>query len=339
MSGTPQRILSDRELDEVYKDAVRPLLAKPTQENPRLLILGGPQGSGKSTTLPVVERQLGMTQAVRLDGDDIMALHPHFEGIARGRGGLEAARRVGPDYSVVVARMLRDVRMSRQDLILIGPYTHMEATLQRIAPFRETGYRVGMAYMAVHPAVSQLGVVHRHHQAMRDGIGYSLLIPLELQQRVFENTPTILERAQTLGVTDAVHVVDRTGIVASTERQADGTWRPALDIPDVVHATRMRPWEPDVREAFRRRRADVEQTTGEQWRERLSSIDALAAPMLRGFQPSSPDHEAVAAARLAAISFGHSASAATGRSDSASGVASGSGSRETGRSPSPGPER
>ncbi|MFD7778848.1 zeta toxin family protein [Streptomyces sp. NPDC059753] len=158
-------------LDQVYNDAVRPILDRPSHDNPRLLILGGPQGSGKTSTLPTIQRQRGMTGAVRIDGDDIMAVVPGFEETARGHGGIEAHRQSNASFQILMRRLLQDAREARIDVILVGPYTHAEGTRAVIEPFRSDGYSVEMAYMGEHPATSELGVMHRHFHALQDGIG------------------------------------------------------------------------------------------------------------------------------------------------------------------------
>ncbi|WP_329468748.1 zeta toxin family protein [Streptomyces sp. NBC_01431] len=281
------------------------MLDRPAREHPRVLILGGPQGSGKSTALPLVQRQLNMTEAVRLDGDDIMALHPRFEPYARVHGGLAAARLVAPDYRILVARMLEEVRQAKQDLVLVGPYTHPEATFERLDYFRAEGYEAEMAYMAVHPARSELGVMHRHYQAMTDGTGYSLLIPLELQRSVIDGTPRILDAAQVRGTVRALHAVGRSGVLASTRRQADGSWTPPIAMSARVEEIRREPWNRETQARFQQDRADVAAIQAADWVERLASVDSLAVPMLTAaVDGSEPDEELRNVLRLGGLGFG-----------------------------------
>ncbi|MGX9891191.1 zeta toxin family protein [Streptomyces sp. NPDC002276] len=279
----PPRLLSDDQLREIFDADIRPTLAGPAHDEPRVLILGGSQGSGKTSALPLIAQQLDMPQAFRFEGDDILRVHPQFEPIARDHGVMEAYQRTGQDYTELVRMTLEELRDLRRDTILVGPYTDPNATFGRIAEFTAVGYRPEAAYMAVHPARSQLGVLHRHHQALADGIDYSFAVPLELQQRIYENTPLIMAQAQRENRVEALHVSDRTGIVLSTRRQPDGTWAPPVDIRQAVEDHRSRPWDRETRADFTRRRDEIRPTlTGAEWAERLASVDRLAAPMLGG---------------------------------------------------------
>ncbi|MGY5099460.1 zeta toxin family protein [Streptomyces sp. 900105245] len=280
------RLLSDGELRELLDVDVRPLLEGSARERPRVVILGGTQGSGKSSALPLIAEQLGMADAVRVEGDDLLSLIPQFEPIAREHGVMEAFNRVGDDLSELMRMTLAETRRLRRDAILVGPYTAVEPTFQRLAEFTSAGYSAEAAYMAVHPARAQLGVLHRHHVAMRDGIGYSHAIPLELQERVYRNTPLIMAQAQAESRVEALHIADRQGIALTTRLQPDGTWTPPVDLPQAVQAHRMRPWDVETRADFTRRREEIRPTlTGAEWAERVASIDRLAAPMLTGPTP------------------------------------------------------
>jgi hypothetical protein len=272
-------LLTSEELADLFANDVRPTLTASSQENPRLLILGGPQGSGKTTLRRVVAEQLALGDAVIYDGDDWYDFHPHYDGLAREHGGLEAMKQCGPDVRELTRMTLDHIRQNRQNLVLVGPYTAQELTFQRIQEFPD--HRPEMAYIARHPALSQLGVVYRHHRATGpDGVGYSILPSLDLQEKVFAGVPEIMAEAERRGAVEALHVVDRSGVVFTKQRAPDGRWTPVTDIQEVVQSARHQPWSTEERDHFERQRAEVENTSGDQWRERLESIDRLAAPML-----------------------------------------------------------
>ncbi|MDX2692186.1 zeta toxin family protein [Streptomyces ipomoeae] len=133
---------------------------------------------------------------------------------------LEAARLCGPDVDVLRAKILDEVRTRRLDVMFIGPYTHEEFTLKRVAAFRADGYGTELAYTALHQALSQVGVMDRHRKALADGPGYSFLVSLELQQKVFDGVPAIMSTMEEHGLADALHVVDASGVIFSKRRSA-----------------------------------------------------------------------------------------------------------------------
>ncbi|MGX1976863.1 zeta toxin family protein [Streptomyces kronopolitis] len=305
----------------MFAEARRSLTA-PSKTQPRVLIFGGPQGSRKSTLLPVVAAQLGYRDAVKLDGDDLYALHPRFDGLVQERGAIEAMNLLRADVAPVRDMVLDHVRAARQDIVLVGPFTGQEFTFGEIEQFRGAGYQVEMAYTSLHPALSQLGVMDRQ----------GVMPSIELQAMVFAGVPAILEEAERLGVVEAVHLANAGGEIAftRTRQEADQAGPGDTAIRDTLHQLRYQPWTPEVREDFQRRRAAVETRDGPQWPERLASVDRHAAPML---QPDATS--ATEAARLAALSFPGPATTAPGATPR---TAEQGTSAETERSPDSGPE-
>ncbi|MGW3100038.1 zeta toxin family protein [Streptomyces sp. NPDC001102] len=293
----PPRRLPDGQIEEIFREDVRPGLARhASQDAPRMVIFGGPQGSRKTTLRPVVAEQLGMTDAVVFDGDDHYAFHPHYDALALEHGALEAARLCGPDIEVLRGKILDEVRGRRLNIMFVGPYTNQEFTLKRVGAFRADGYGAELAYTALHQALAQVGVMDRHRQALEDP-GYSFLVSLKLQQDVFDGVPVILTAVEDGGLADGLHVVDASGVVFSKRRGADGGWVPSRSAGEVVEEVRRRPWDAAVRQDFLRRRAAVETPAGEsaqEWGKRLARLDELAAPMLA---PSASRRPSAQAAR------------------------------------------
>ncbi|MFY0516011.1 zeta toxin family protein [Streptomyces anulatus] len=284
-ASVPQRRLSDEQLDEIFREDVQPGLARfSTQDAPRMVALGGPQGSRKTTLRPVVAEQLDLTDVVFFDGDDHYTYHPHYDALARGHGALEATRLCAPDIGVLRAKILDEVFARRLNIMLVGPLTDEEYTSQQVTIFRDKGYRTELAYTALHQALPQIGVMDRHRNAMTDGPGYSFLVSMELQQAVFDGVPIILTTAEDRGLVDALHVVDAGGVAFSKYRGADGIWEPSRRAREVVEEARMQPWDAATRQDFLRRRAAVQvkpaAESAEGWAKRLARVDELAEPML-----------------------------------------------------------
>lgn len=296
MSTPMERQLSESEARLVFERDIRPTLRGPSQENPRVLLLGGPQGSGKTTTLPTVARQLGLEQATRIDGDDLFDFHPRYDALARERGALGAAKACAGDFDQFMELALSTVRDQRQDLILVGPYTHPELTFARLREFTGEGYRAELAYMALHLAETQLSTMHRHQRAMEAGVGYSFLVPVEMQQSVFDGVPVMLAQAEKNHAASALHLIDRQGVVFS-KALTDGVWHPATPATVVLETTRGRPMQPEEAALFQQRREAVGRVSySEDWTARLASVDRLAAERSRvgsGSTTGSPSTPAV----------------------------------------------
>ncbi|WP_330346637.1 zeta toxin family protein (plasmid) [Streptomyces europaeiscabiei] len=308
MSEKEPRILTDREARAIVRDEFLPLLAPDSSKNPRFAVFGGAQGSRKTTLKPVVARSLGMQGALLLEGDDLFAFHPRYEQLVSELGDtFQAGKKVSSDIEFMYTETLAGVRERHADVMVVGPYTGLDFTLSRIAEFKESGYQVELAYTALHPALSQLGVMHRHMQTVEAGAGAGMLVSLELQEKVIKDTPVVMAEIERRGVADALHVVGPEGVVFSKRRQEAGTWVPARSIAEVVEETRARPWDRDVRADFARRRAAVEHGQGDDWIARLRSVDRLAGPMLR----ETTEAEVQASRDLMSLAFPGAAKEAT----------------------------
>ncbi|GAA5207629.1 zeta toxin family protein [Streptomyces thinghirensis] len=285
------RLLTDEQISEIIREDVLPPLAGVSpQATPRMVVLGGPQGSRKTTLRPVVAEQLGLGEdVVYFDGDDHNDFHPLYDQLAREHGAPEAARLIREDNEVIRAAILNEVRTRRLSIMFVGPYTNQDYTLGRLAEFRRDGYRTEAAFTALHPAQSQLATMDRHLTALTDGPGYSFLVSPELLELVITNVPVVMTRIEAEQAADALHVVDAGGIAFSKQLGADGMWVPNRPAADVVEETRLRPWDQSVTADFLRRRDRAETApAGEDpqlWAARLARVDELAAPMVTR-QPS-----------------------------------------------------
>lgn len=308
MSEKAPRTLTDDDARSIIREEFLPLLASDPSENPRFVVLGGPQGSRKTTLKPVVAEQLGMHGALLLEGDDLYAFHPRYEALVDELGGtFQAAKRLSADIEFMYTETLAGVRERRADIMVVGPYTGLDFTLARIAEFKESDYRIELAYTALHPALSQLGVMHRHMQTVESGAGAGMLVSLELQEQIIRDTPAVMAEIERRGAADALHVVGSEGVVFSKHLQESGMWVPARSIAEAVEETRARPWDRDVRADFARRRATVEKGHGDDWMPRLRSVDRLAEPMLR----QAVDAETQASRDLMSLAFPSAAQEAT----------------------------
>ncbi|MGW2725083.1 zeta toxin family protein [Streptomyces sp. NPDC001492] len=314
------RLLTDEELRRIFERRVRPVIDRPAQEEPRILILGGTQGSRKTTLAPLVAQQLGMNDPVIFDGDTHYAFHPRFEELAREHGAPDARKSCLADVTELRRMMKEHIRDQRSHIVLVGPWTRFEFAATEVKFFAERGYAAEAAYTAMHPARSQLGVAHRHYRAEQTGTLHHVFTTTpDFQKQAFANVPQAIEDARQH--VRAVHVVDTGGVAYSTVRQTDGSWRPARDPREVVEEIRYRPWDAATRADFLSRRAAIEGVTETDWPERLRVIDELAAPMLEGHGPSAgmDGQDALRVARLAFPGGAGEATRESARSGSGSG--------------------
>ncbi|MGC5000578.1 zeta toxin family protein [Streptomyces sp. DT195] len=280
------RRLTDEQITEIYRTEVLPALDRISpQKAARAVILGGPQGSRKTSLRSLVAEQLGLGEdVVYLDGDDLLVLHPDYDDLAVQHGAPEAARLTRLDMGVLRELLLDEVRSRRLTIMLVGPFTDAQYTADRLTEFRDAGYSPELAYTALHPALSQLATMNRHIDALTNGPGYSFLVRPALLESVIRNAPKTMARIERDRLADALHVVDAAGVAFTKRLGGDGTWRPERSAAEVIIATRAQVWPPPLKEDFLRWRARADSPPlGEdpvRWAGRLDRVDQLASPML-----------------------------------------------------------
>ena len=70
--------LPEEQLRRIFLEDILPNHTGTTQENPVVLFITGQPGAGKSTVESQVLRQLGLDDAVAVDGDDLFLYHPDY---------------------------------------------------------------------------------------------------------------------------------------------------------------------------------------------------------------------------------------------------------------------
>ncbi|MFE3502972.1 zeta toxin family protein [Kitasatospora sp. NPDC059160] len=284
---TPPPLPDAGQIEAIWERDLRPTLTAPSQDDPRMVILGGPQGSRKTTMRTAVPQQLGIADPVVLDGDDVFAYLPGYARMAREDGMLAAMRHFSPVAGQLTERVRQHAIDHRQNIVLVGPHTGIEYTSGVVQKFSAAGYRCELAYTAMHPAMSELGVMHRYQEAIGpSGIGYAILPPLEMQATVYANVGPVLAAAKSWPGVEAIHVADPIAgrIADSQRRQADGGWPAQPDQQQVLEETRHQLWSAPTRELFDQWRAEAADGAGDQWPERLASVDRKAAAQLADYR-------------------------------------------------------
>ncbi|MFB7619452.1 zeta toxin family protein [Kitasatospora sp. NPDC056181] len=112
----PPSLPDAEQIEAIWENDSRPTLTAPSQDNPRMMILGGPQGSRKTTMRTAVPEQLGLADPVVLDGDDVFAYLPRYAQMARKEGMLTAMRHFSPAAGELTERIRQHAIAHRQNI-------------------------------------------------------------------------------------------------------------------------------------------------------------------------------------------------------------------------------
>lgn len=126
-----------------------------------MVFIAGQPGSGKSIAQSAVLAQLGKSDVVPLDGDDLMTYHPRHAELARA-DDMTAQKLLDVDSGRWWTMAVEHIREQRLDVVISAPLARAEWAGDRMRDFRAAGYRVEVAFVAVHEAHSLLGVVDRY---------------------------------------------------------------------------------------------------------------------------------------------------------------------------------
>ncbi|MFE9243330.1 zeta toxin family protein [Nocardiopsis sp. NPDC006938] len=220
--GALGRELGDADLDALFDLALRERLTGTPRERPRLLLLGGQPGSGKSTlqrlVLPVLPRG-----TVSYDGDDLLRLSPDYEW-AMTADDRAASTAVSGQVGGLHQRAMEHVRGGRYDVVCSHPLGRADWAAAWVLGFREAGYRVEVAFVATHTSNSRFAIADRHRRATRDQ-GFGRWLPEIHHDRFYLGVPNTVEFLETHHLADSVYVLSREGEVLYANHRSGGAWR------------------------------------------------------------------------------------------------------------------
>lgn len=208
--GETGGVLAGADLDALFDLALRDRLTGPARERPRLLLLGGQPGSGKSTLQRLVLPFLPKG-TVSYDGDDLLRLAPDYEWAMTAddrAASAPLARQVGGLHGLAMAHL----RAGRVDAVCSHPLGRADWAASWVEGFRDAGYRVEVAFVATHSSNSRFAIADRHARARADqGFGRWMS---ELQHdRFYLGVPNTVEFLETHRLVDSLYVLSRDGEV------------------------------------------------------------------------------------------------------------------------------
>jgi hypothetical protein len=219
-----------------------PPVRRPGQR-PLAVLIGGPPGSGKSTTQWLLQLSLGANRVAVYDFDDDITAHPRYDAIMRSwglRGGDAIAKNL-PEG--ILRRCLDHLRRGEHqyDVIASAPLHRIQVARHWVDGFRDVDYRVALAYVVTHESVSALGRVSRLQQSIDDTKVGRWVRP-ELGSLSHRLMPDTAQQLEVLSYVDDLYLVDRDGYVLyENHRGADGLLPEPWRVKEEIVAERNRP--------------------------------------------------------------------------------------------------
>lgn len=183
---------------------------------PKLYLLGGQPGAGKSTISNRLMNNYPNT--IFINPDTYRELHPQY---ARIKAELksEAVKVTGIFSGAVTEQLLRILAEKKYNLIIEGTFRTLEVPKRTTEGLISKGYTAELHAIAVPKDVSYVGTLHRYFRGKETGTGRA--VNKEHYDLAVENLPINLKALAESGMFQSMHLHTREKEVFSTERDAD----------------------------------------------------------------------------------------------------------------------
>jgi predicted ABC-type ATPase len=291
----PEFQLSDEANERVFRERIVPreLSHAKSQESPTAIFIAGQQGAGKSRSLAHFSRELEARGGfINVNSDTYKPHHPAYADIVADDDRLMAAR-TGPDGRKWTNKAHAYARDNRFNVICEETMQNPEYFAAMAQSYRDAGYRVEVAMLAVPKAQSQQGILNRYYEQTKDGGPGRLTVP-EKHEASYNG---ILETADLIDsgrVADSVSVRRRGGDpIYSNHLTASGEWASPPATRAAIENERDRQWTPEESAEFTATQKKLADGLGEGWSTQLAEVDSLAEPYLAREAPRTPPDQPV----------------------------------------------
>lgn len=252
-------------------------------QRPLAVLIGGPPGSGKSTTQWLLQASLGARSVAVYDFDDDITAHPRYDAIMRARrlsGSHDIAAHLPPG---MIRHCLEHLRRGDPpyDVIASAPLHRVPLAKGWVDGFRAVDYRVVLVYVVTPEATCRLGRADRYQRAV-DDTGIGRWVRPELGDLSYRLVPDTAQELESLGYVDDLYLVDRDGYVRyENHRGDDGPMPRPWRAKDEILAERNRPPTVAEHEQFLATAVPL-----------LERGDELAEPVIGEVRAAMAQHEA-----------------------------------------------
>ena len=196
---------TDEELEIKFKQILEyyKSMYSPT-ENPKVVLLGGQPGAGKSGLENMVNIKKNY---VSISGDDYREYHPRFKEINLEHGR-EASKYTQQWAAEITEKLIRELRKEKYNLIIEGTLRTAELPLKEASAFKKAGYEVELNVVVVKAEKSRLGTLERY-EAMLKQDKVPRMTPKEHHDLVVNNIGNNLEIIYNSKAFDNIKLFDR----------------------------------------------------------------------------------------------------------------------------------
>ncbi|ODR88796.1 zeta toxin family protein [Sinorhizobium alkalisoli] len=215
----------DRNEKIFQKDILRDYLPEGMgrSEQPRLILIGGQPGAGKTTVLTASHHELAQSgPTIRIVGDDLRSYHPQF--LAFQRQDPETASQFTQGDAGRWTEKLLSVAAERQVNIVFETTMRTPENVARVIEVaRHAGYAVEVRAVAVNPRVSWQANHYRFEEMLHAGLA-ARIPPQHVHDAAIDGLRVSLGKIESEHLVDRVQLRTRGGSVIYDNERPDDQW-------------------------------------------------------------------------------------------------------------------
>lgn len=174
--------------------------------NPKAYVLGGQQGSGKTTLHEIFKNKLNYN-AIAINGDDYRKYHPNFRDIQKVYG-VDAVKYTQTFANKIVEKLIDKLSNEKYNLIIEGTLRTADIPLKTCNNLKDRGYHVELSIMGVKPEISWKSTLLRYEQMSNLGMN-PRAIPKEQHDNVVDEITFNTEKIYRANVFDNITIYQR----------------------------------------------------------------------------------------------------------------------------------
>ena len=211
-------------------------------ENPKVFLLGGQPGAGKSGLENAINIE---NEYISISGDDYREYHPKFEEL-NIRYGKESSKYTQQWAGEITERLIKELGKEKYNLIIEGTLRTSELPLKEAYRFKKNGYEVELNIIVVKPEKSYLGTLLRYEQMITKG-KTPRMTPKEHHDLVVNSIGNNLEIIYNSKVFDNIKLFDRENHLLYNYKES-----PGINPKDIIDKEFKRKWRKEELSEYRK---------------------------------------------------------------------------------------
>ena len=200
---------SDEEFQKKYLKIKKKLVAnKNSVEIPKVFVLGGQPGAGKSTLTARIEENIDKN-IIAINGDDFRSSHPNYDDLIKNYGD-DSVLYTQKFSNAITEKLIEDLGDKKYNLIVEGTLRTSEVPLKTSRLLHDKGYNTNLSIVCVKPEFSYLGTLERY-QSMKENRLIARATPKEAHDNVVTNFAENLSKIYLEKEFDNIEIFTREG--------------------------------------------------------------------------------------------------------------------------------